>query len=545
MFFFDAVVATGISLSFYIVARIVFSRFLKQEPYNFFKQSDFIVTVGFGAIIFALNYFWVESPNQPSKNNVVEHQKISSGQSFAAPELVAVQKPLVLDVDFKQEQKIDEVVTEITTDLAKYKFSSYGASLQSVELLWQKGAKLVPVINSCVPSFIIGLSEKTPYNYQLVSSENASDETAHILKYQAKIKGGFVYKTFVIYKHTYQIDINFSVDQKDMNDEVARLFVSSPILSDDVKAIVNKPGVTSGLKIQDITLSKEQVFREFWFEPKVFGFTTKFLTSICFDSKNGATSRAYLKKIDEVQYQAVLESKQLESGKEISWSLYVGPKTVEGLQAVSKDLTVLMQYGWLTFIANPMMKMLEYIKEKTGNYGIAIILLTLLLKLILLPFTLKGERSMKKQAEFEKKRQYLQQKFKHDKAAYEQAMTELINKQGFPLLTGCLPMLLNVPVFLALNKILSSSIELHGAQFAWLPDLSAADPYYILSVIVFLAMAISPNMGNDPRQWASRFGFALLIGAVSAYLASGLALFIAVNTLATVTQSYVVRLLDK
>lgn len=544
MFFFDALVATSISVSFYIVARILFARLLKQQPFNIFQKSDFIATTIFALLIFSINYFWIESPTQETKSKV-EQQPISSGQSFTAPELASVQKPLVLDVDFEQEHKIDETITEITTDVAKYKFSSHAAALQSVELLWQDGQKLVPVVGSCVPSLVVGLSEKTPYNYELISSEKLLDNSAHVLKYEAKIKRGSVYKRFVIYNNKYQIDIHFSVDQKDMDYQVARLFVSSPMLSDDVRAIVNKPGVSSGLKIQDITLSKEQSFKDFWFEPKVFGFTTKFLTSICFDSKDGAVSRAYLKKIDEVQYQAIFESKPLESGKEISWSLYIGPKTVEGLGAVSKNLTVLMQYGWLTFIAKPMMQILVYIKEKTGNYGIAIILLTLLLKLILLPFTLKGERSMKKQAEFEKKRQYLQQKFKHDKAAYEQAMAELINKQGVPMLSGCLPMLLNIPVFLALNKILSSSIELHGAKFAWLPDLSANDPYYILSIIVFLAMAVSPNMGTDPRQWASRLGFALFIGAVSAYLASGLALFIAVNTVATVAQSYVVGLFDK
>lgn len=544
MFFFDALVATSISVSFYIVARILFARFLKQKPFNIFELSDFIATTIFALLVFSVNYFWVDATTQESKVKV-EQQKISSGQSFTAPELIAVQKPLLLDVDFEQEKKSKEVITEVVTDLAKYKFSSHAASLQSVELLWQEGKKLVPVVGACIPSLIVGLSEKTPYNYELISSEKSLDNSAHILKYEAKLEQGSMYKTFVVYTKTYQVDVLVSVDQKDMNHEVARLFVSSPMLSEDMKAIVNKAGVVSGLKLQDITLSKESTFKEFWFEPKVFGFASKFLTTICFDSKNGATSRAYLKKIDEVQYQAILESKELASNKEISWSLYLGPKTVEGLTAVSKDLSVFMQYGWLTVVAKPMMQILVYIKEQTGNYGIAIILLTLLLKLLLLPFTVKGERSMKKQAEFEKKRQYLQQKFKHDKAAYEQAMADLINKQGVPMLSGCLPMLLNIPVFLSLNKILSSSIELHGAQFAWLPDLSACDPYYVLSIVVFVAMAISPNMGNDPRQWASRFGFALLIGAVSAYLASGLALFIAVNTLATVAQSYVVRLFDK
>jgi YidC/Oxa1 family membrane protein insertase len=545
MFFVDALIATATQVSFYIVLRILFSRFLKQEPFSFFKLSDLGATLGFGVIVFMINYYLIEST--PKKENSVTEQRVTlSGQSFVAPELAAVQKPLETEINFLDSNRTEKLSESLATNLARYVLSDNGAVIEEANLFWQKGEKLVPVIGTCLSSCAIGLSERTPIDFELVSSEKNSDGTAHVIKYVAKMGHGSIYKTFIFYMDSYRVDVKFLVEGKDLQDQVARLFITSPIMTDDLKGIVNKPLTGSSVKIQDIVLSKEQTFKDFWFEPKFFGFNSKFLTTICFDHQNGAISRAYFKKINEIQYQAILESKPLISGKEISWSLYIGPKTLEGLASVSEDLTQLMQYGWLGFIAKPMMKFLVYLQEKTGNYGIAIILLTLLLKLILLPFTLRGERSMKKQAEFEKKRQYLQQKFRDDRQGYEQAMAELINKQGVPMLSGCLPMLLNIPVFIALNKILSSAIELHGAQFAWLPDLSAQDPYYILSILVFCGMAFSGNVAvSDPRQWASRFGFALVIGAVTAYLASGLSLFIAVNTLATVVQSWMVRLLDK
>ena len=120
----------------------------------------------------------------------------------------------------------------------------------------------------------------------------------------------------------------------------------------------------------------------------------------------------------------------------------------------------------------------------------------------MLPFTLKGEKGLKQQAEYEKKRAYIQQKFKHDKAALDLANAELIQKHGLPIFSSCLPMLLNIPVFIALNKVLTSSIELHGASFLWIPDLSAADPYYVLAILICVGMAMTPSAANQgPHKW--------------------------------------------
>lgn len=540
MYFADALVSTGMSVMFYLIVRFFFTRFVTKEPFDIFTMRDLTATGFFALIVFSINYFWVDSAQQiVEKKNVT--QTVASGQSFTAPEMEAVQKPLQIELNLESQSDEASVQTEVVTDLARYVFSSHGAALQSMDILWQEGKVNVPLVQSQIPSCIIGLTDQTPTHYELIRSTESAELQAHVLEYQARVKGTTIHKAFVVYKNKYQIDVKIGVDGSGLNGEQVRLFITSPVLSEEIKAVVNKPSSASSLKVQDIVLTKPNSFNEFWFEPKMFGFTTKFLTTVCFAATPGALGRAYLKKISDTQFQGVLESKALVPGQEIGWSLYVGPRAVNALAAVAPDLDNLMQYGWLTPLAKPALKFMLYLHEKTGSYGIVIILLALLIKLILLPFTLKSERSMKQQAEFEKKRAHLQQKFKHDKAALDEATAELINKYGFPMLSGCLPMLLNIPVFLALNKVLSSAIELHGASFLWLPDLSATDPYYILSLMVFVAMVASPVATVDPRQWFSRIGFALFLAAVTAYLASGLALFIMMNTVLGVVQTFVIR----
>jgi len=117
------------------------------------------------------------------------------------------------------------------------------------------------------------------------------------------------------------------------------------------------------------------------------------------------------------------------------------------------------------------------------NYGIAIILVTLLIKLLMAPFTFRSEQGMKERAEFQRKMKYLQEKFKHDKQALASAQAELLRKNGLSGLGSCLPNLLQLPFFIVLGSVISNSIELYKAPFLWINDLSAPDPYYILPLV--------------------------------------------------------------
>jgi YidC/Oxa1 family membrane protein insertase len=170
------------------------------------------------------------------------------------------------------------------------------------------------------------------------------------------------------------------------------------------------------------------------------------------------------------------------------------------------------------------------------NYGLAILLLTLIIKLIMLPFTIGGERGLKKSNEVQKKMRYLEQKYKNDPERLRTEQAEVIKKHGLPQLASCLPMLAQFPIFIALSRVLNNSVDLYQAPFfGWITDLSAPDPYYILPVILFTSM-IMQGLAGDPSQRMMTITAALLFTAFSANFAAGLVLYICASTLLGIVQ---------
>lgn len=487
------------------------------------------------SITFFVQYFMGPEYNTAKKDNGV------SGQSFVAPDLQQAQKPLLLDFDLKSKEEVTEDRHIVKTGLATYVFSSKGAILESLEFVWQQGSKNVEMVQGSQNCFLLGLSEEAPLNYRFEGESKFKDGV--VVTYKAEYKQGDIVKAFTVYDNSYQVDLKVSIDsgsKKQGSAEQIRLLLPMPMsLDDDLKAFKNKATSKQGVALQDIDLAKQS--KEFVFEPKAFGFTSKFVLQSFVKSVDGEYPlRGYFKPVTGKQYDAILESKPFDQVQKINWSFYFGPKTEASLKAVDPYLIQTLDYGWLTFIAKPMLLMLNMLKDKLGSYGWAIILLTLLLKLLLLPFTLRGEKSMRQQAEMQKKLAYVRQKYKNDKAALDAATAELIKKHGVPGFSGCLPMLLNIPFFVSLQRILSSSIELYGASFLWMSDLSVADPYYILGVLTGVCMLFTP-MGNDSKQAAMRVGMAMFLGTITLYFPAGLALFIFMNTLTSLFQSLITK----
>jgi YidC/Oxa1 family membrane protein insertase len=161
----------------------------------------------------------------------------------------------------------------------------------------------------------------------------------------------------------------------------------------------------------------------------------------------------------------------------------------------------------------------------------------MVINLILLPLNLFGSKSFKKYADFQKKLAYLQQRYKNDPDTLARERAELINKNGMPGAAGCLPKLLQLPIFFALSRVLSSAIQLYKAPFLWISDLSATDPYYILPVLIGSSMLfLAPT--NDPKQRFTMIAMALFFGAFSANLSAGLSLYIFVGVLLGVIQNF-------
>lgn len=510
--------------------------------------KDFIAqAIFFAVLVTVFQYFIGSYFNQaPKETNSL------SGQSFVAPEIQKSQKPLNLDIVMDTENEQREVsLHKVSTDLATYTFSSRGAVLESLDIWWQNKTMNIELLQPLSQCFFIAFSGVSPVQYDFVKEYAVEGKNAIAVEYRAKFDGGNIVKTFVVYKDTYQIDLDVTLDydapELVSHDMVRVLFpmpinletTVSPMGSNnyDLQGITNK-AVTSGtVALRNINLCKQ--LQEFVFEPKIFGFSDKFLVHSFIQKDDQKVLRGYFKQLDSKNYDAILESDSFVKQHQQGWSFYMGPKVQTALDAVCPALVQTIDYGYFSFLAKPMFKALNILKEHFGNYGIAIIILTFLLNLLLMPFKISGEKSMKQQAEFQKKLAYLRQKYKHDKEALDAASAELIQKHGMPGFIGCLPMLLNIPFFIALSRVLSCSFELYGAHFLWLADLSAKDPYYILGCLTGLVMLLTPSV--DSKQTAMRYGSALIFGTVTMYLSSGLALFIFMNTLLNLLQGFITR----
>ena len=194
-----------------------------------------------------------------------------------------------------------------------------------------------------------------------------------------------------------------------------------------------------------------------------------------------------------------------EEGSEATLHGYIGPKEYKILQSIHPELTKVIEFGWFTFIAAPMFKVLMWLHSFIPNWGWTIVALTILIRILLYPLTYKGMVSMHKLKELAPKIKEIQQKYKGDPQKMNMHMMELYKKHKANPLGGCLPMLLQIPVFFAIYRVLLNAIELKGAEWIlWIHDLSVMDPYYVLPILMgasmWLHQVVTPNNFTDPMQ---------------------------------------------
>jgi YidC/Oxa1 family membrane protein insertase len=225
---------------------------------------------------------------------------------------------------------------------------------------------------------------------------------------------------------------------------------------------------------------------------------------------------------------------------------YVGPKEYNALASLDSRLTDVIEYGWFTFIAKPMFTMLQYLHNYIGNWGWTIVVLTILVKLILFPLSHKGMISMNRLKELAPKIKAIQEKYGKDKQKASMHMMELYQKEGANPMGGCLPLLLQIPVFFAIYRVLLNAIELKGAEWIfWIDDLAEMDPYFILPIIMgatmFLQQRITPNTMTDPIQQKMFQWLPVVFTFFFLWFPAGLVLYWAVNNIFTVGHQYYIN----
>ena len=228
---------------------------------------------------------------------------------------------------------------------------------------------------------------------------------------------------------------------------------------------------------------------------------------------------------------------------DMAYRAYIGPKEYMTLKDLGYDLSESIDFWHMGIIAIPMLYILKYSYEAIPNWGVAIILLTLLVKIITLPLTKKSFESMQKMRQIQPLMEGLKKKYADDKAKLNQEMMALYKTHGVNPLGGCLPMVLQMPIFIALYQMLKNAVELYNAPFipGWINNLVLPDPYYImpvlLAVLIFAQQSLTPT-GDSEQQKIMKWMMPIMMLFFMIMLPAGLVLYITFNTVLSVAQQW-------
>lgn len=236
----------------------------------------------------------------------------------------------------------------------------------------------------------------------------------------------------------------------------------------------------------------------------------------------------------------------LEGGKDFAFKGYIGPKEYKALNAIDPVLVNAIEFGFFTFVAAPIFKVLMWLHGLLGNWGWSIIALTALIRMLLYPLTQKGMVSMQKIKEIAPRIKEVQEKYKGDPQRMNAAVMEMYKKHGANPLGGCLPLILQIPVFFAIYRVLLNAVELQGAPWMlWVTDLSRMDPYYILPILMgatmYFQQRITPSNFTDPLQEKIFKYLPVIFTFFFFTFPAGLVLYWFVNNLFSIAQQYLVN----
>ena len=249
--------------------------------------------------------------------------------------------------------------------------------------------------------------------------------------------------------------------------------------------------------------------------------------------------------VHEFVLSAVGPSTAVASGQKatLTQRLFIGPKLQKQLDDTGEELDRVADYGVLTILSKPLFKVLQWVHGVFGNWGWTIVFVTFLLKLVFYPLSETSGRSMAKMKLLGPRMKQMQENYKDDREKLGRAMMELYKKEKVNPVAGCVPMIVQIPVFLAFYWVLLESVEMRQAPFiGWLTDLSSKDPFYILpgimAVAMFVQYRLQPQTGMDPVQQKVFMFMPLVMSVMFAFFPSGLVLYWVTNTILSIAQQW-------
>ena len=468
----------------------------------------------------------------------------------------------------------------VRTDLMVAEISTLGASLTRVEFLRHKEAKnsaknlvlLGPEHRYEAQSGLTGEggpNHRTLWSLQPGSTTLADGENAVEVRFTAQGKDGVaVTKTYRFKRDSYVIDVALEI----VNTGAAPLapFAYFQLTHDgkssaDANAIAATFGAQSfngyavyteekkfeKVQLTDVDKGKAEFAKQAhdgW-----LAYVQHYFVSAWLPAAKVAREYAVEKRADGVYVaRALVAAGPIAPGASaaIAVPLYAGPQEQNRLVAVAPGFDLVVDYGWLTIIAWPLFWLLEKFHGLSGNWGVAIILLTVLIKIVFFPLSAASYKSMAKMKLITPRMTKIREMYEHDRAKMNQAMMELYKTEKINPLGGCFPILVQIPVFIALYWVLLAAIELRHAPFIlWIQDLSALDPYYVLPVLMTLTMIIQTRLNPvppDPVQAKVMQFMPFVFSIFFFFFPAGLVLYWLINNILSILQQWQIqRMFDR
>lgn len=398
-------------------------------------------------------------------------------------------------------------------------------------------------------------------NHQIVMGDDESVLNVD-LKYVTD-NGVRIIKRFNFARGSYQISVQYLIDNKSAEDYPVSTFgrikrnepkQESSGMFGAMKFYTGAAVNTPDKKYQKISFAdmQKQPFQENvnggWAAMVQHYFVTAMVPSI--DDKNHYQSEVFGNDIFGIRF--VSAAKNVTPGKQevIETKIYAGPEIAAELKTIAPGLELTIDYGMFWFICQPIFWLLKTMFDVFGNWGVAIILTTVIIKALFYKLSASSYKSMGNMRKLQPKIEALKQRYGDDRQQFSQAMMELYRKEKVNPLGGCLPILVQIPVFIALYYVLLEAVELRQAPFVlWIQDLSAKDPYYVLPIIMGLSMVVQQRLNPqppDPVQAKVMMFMPVFFTFLFLQFPAGLVLYWVVNNLLSILQQWIItRRIDK
>ncbi len=511
-----------------------------------------------------------QTNNIPGATDVPTSQPLPAAQP-ANEDVPTVNTSLGSDTPAVVQTQNVDVITTVETPLMVLKFASQGAALVYAEL------KQYPINKGENQNVVLFDYSKNAYQAEsgLVGSQatfshnlnfSAPSSQVHIesgqqtIRFVANNESGTIEKSYTIKADGYDIQLTQSVQNDSGQDwllaEYQQIKRNNPWLGND-------PGFTDAGRYSfkgAAYFDSEDGYEKFSFDD-LQEETIK--TTLGPDAWVGMVQHYFFSAVkpegDRIEVQSeyrnnsttpyliryVTPQKAVPAGGQTDFNstIYVGPKLQNELPEIGKGLDLTVDYGMFTAIAKPLFWVLDKIHGVVGNWGWSIILLTILIKLVFFKLSEAQYRSMAKMRKLTPRITTLKERYKDNRQKFNEEMMKLYQQEKVNPMGGCLPILVQIPVFIALYWVLLESVELRQAPFMlWLQDLSSPDPYYILPAINAAAMImtqrLSPAPGMDPMQQKIMKFMPVAFSVLFAFFQSGLVLYWAVNSVLSLAQQW-------